>query len=71
MRYLDAFGGRAAMARPDQPIFPFMDLANEQRWAVRPNRGRLPWWVLSRARRVPGTRAMDYLALLRMLRIAR
>jgi hydroxysqualene dehydroxylase len=68
MRYLGVFGGRATLARPDEPIFPFMDLTNEQRWAVRPNRGRLPWWVFSRARRVPGTRSKNYLALLRVLR---
>ncbi len=69
MRYLDAFGGRTAMSGPDEPIFPFHDLANDQHWAIRPNRGRFPWWVLSRARRVPGTRAIDYLALRRILRI--
>ena len=69
MRYLDAFAGRSAMARPDEPTFPFLDLANDQRWAVRPNRGRYPWWVLSRARRVPGTRLMNYLALRRILGI--
>jgi squalene-associated FAD-dependent desaturase len=69
MRYLDAFAGRSAMATPDEPTFPFLDLANDQRWAVRPNRGRYPWWVLSRARRVPGTHLMNYLALRRILGI--
>ena len=28
------------------------------RWTLRPNLGRIPWWMLSRGRRVPGTRAM-------------
>jgi hydroxysqualene dehydroxylase len=68
MRYLEVFGGRSALARPDAPMFPFIDLTNDQRWAIRPNRGRLPWWVLSRARRVPGTGPKDYLALARILR---
>src|SRR5277367_4577387 len=68
MRYLDPFGGRSMMARPDEPTFPFIDLANKQRWAVRPNRGLLPWWVFSRGRRVPGTKPTNYLALLRILR---
>ena len=36
--------------------------------ACGPNRGRVPWWVLSPARRVPGTRARDYLAALRLRR---
>ncbi|HLB96784.1 MAG TPA: FAD-dependent oxidoreductase, partial [Acetobacteraceae bacterium] len=40
-----------------------------QRWTIRPNRGIFPWWVFSRARRVPGTTPMDYLALLRVLRL--
>src|SRR5262249_39217491 len=34
----------------------------------RPNPGRLPWWILSKQRRAPGTRATDYLALLRLRR---
>ncbi len=69
MRYLGVFGGRAALARPDEPMFPFVDLTNGERWTVRPNRGRLPWWVFARARRVPNSRPMDYLALLRILRM--
>jgi squalene-associated FAD-dependent desaturase len=68
MRYLGRFAGRSMMARPDEPAFPFIDLANQQRWAVRPNRGLVPWWVFSRKRRVPGTSPMDYLAMLRILR---
>jgi hypothetical protein len=32
------------------------------------NRGRLPWWIFSRQRRVPGTRLGDYFALLRLRR---
>ncbi len=55
---------------PDRPIFPFMDLATGARWTVRPNAGRLPWWVLARGRRVPGTRARDYLGLLALRRPA-
>src|SRR5271165_1650998 len=69
MRYLDAFAGRAAMVGPAEPTFPFIDLTNDRRWAVRPNRGRWPWWVLSRARRVPETRPINYLALRRILRV--
>jgi hydroxysqualene dehydroxylase len=69
MRYLGVFGGRSALARPDEPMFPFIDLTNQQRWTVRPNRGLFPWWVFSRARRVPGTTPMDYLALLRIMRM--
>ena len=54
---------------PAEPVFPFIDLSNGLRWTLRPNRGRIPWWVLSGKRRVPGTRATDHLALLRLRRI--
>jgi squalene-associated FAD-dependent desaturase len=47
-------------------MFPFMDLATGRRWTLRPNPGRIPWWVLSRKRRAPGTHATDHLALLRL-----
>ncbi len=62
--YLDAIGGTAALAGPAEPMFPFHELATGARWVVRPNRGRVPWWVLSPGRRVPGTRARDYVRLL-------
>jgi squalene-associated FAD-dependent desaturase len=35
---------------------------------VAPGQGRIPWWILDSARRVPGTRARDYLALLSLRR---
>ena len=56
------------MKGPPGADFPFVDLTSGERWTVRPNAGRLPWWVLSKARRVPGTRAADYLALGKLLR---
>ncbi len=67
--FLDTVGARSTLAMPAEPIFPFLDLSNGQRWVLRPNRGRIPWWVLSGKRRVPGTRAADHLALLRLRRI--
>ena len=44
-----------------------MDLATDERWSVRPNLGRVPWWILAPRRRVPHTRAIEYLALSRLL----
>ncbi|HEX6979393.1 MAG TPA: hydroxysqualene dehydroxylase HpnE [Alphaproteobacteria bacterium] len=43
--------------------FPFVDLTTGESWTLRPNAGWLPWWIFSRARRVPGTAASDYLRL--------
>jgi squalene-associated FAD-dependent desaturase len=59
-----------ALTGPDEALFDFADLKTGERWALRPNAGRLPWWVLSQARRVPGTRARDYLAPLGILKAA-
>ncbi|MEO8715938.1 MAG: FAD-dependent oxidoreductase, partial [Acetobacteraceae bacterium] len=68
--YLDEIGGAGALAGPDQPMFPFLDLRDGARWVLRPNPGRLPWWVLAPSRRVPGTRARDYVRLLDLRSIA-
>ncbi len=45
-------------------VFAFIDAQTGQRWSLRPNRGAVPWWILRRARRVPDTRAADYLEAL-------
>lgn len=61
--FLDQVGSRDTMAGPKTPAFPFMDLSTGERWTVRPNLGRLPWWLFSPKRRVLGTRLRDYLDL--------
>lgn len=63
-----AIGARGPLAGPEHADFGFADLASGERWTVRINDGRLPWWVLARGRRVPGTRAGDYLQLRHLLR---
>ena len=68
LAFLRTVGGAATMKGPPSADFPFVDLATGERWSVRPNAGRVPWWVLSKARRVPRTKAADYLALARLLR---
>lgn len=66
---LDRIGARDRLvAAADPAEFPFLDLGTGERWALRPNGGSLPWWMLMPSRRVPGTRLRDYLALLRLLR---
>ncbi|WP_206668037.1 hydroxysqualene dehydroxylase HpnE [Pseudoroseomonas oryzae] len=67
-RYLSAIGAEERLEGPDEAAFPFLDLRDGTRWVLRPNNGRLPWWVLQSGRRVPGTRPQDYLALARLLR---
>jgi len=67
--YLNTIGAIETLAMPAEPVFPFMDLRDRTRWVLRPNLGRIPWWVLSRTRRVPGTRVRDQLSLLRLRKV--
>jgi squalene-associated FAD-dependent desaturase len=51
----------------EEAIFPFCDVKTGERWAVHPNKGRIPWWVLRPKRRVPDTRLSDYRDLARIV----
>jgi hydroxysqualene dehydroxylase len=68
LAYVDAIGARDTLTGPGAPVFPFFDLATQERWTLRLNRGRVPWWVLSADRRVPGARLGEYAALLKLAR---
>jgi squalene-associated FAD-dependent desaturase len=68
LAFLRRIGGLDAVTTAPHAEFPFADLATGERWTLRPNAGRLPWWILDARRRVPGTRAPDYLAPLSVLR---
>ena len=59
--FLEKIDAADTLVGPAPAEFPFFDLRTERRWKVRPNRGAIPWWVFSEARRVPGTRAAAYL----------
>ncbi|MBU6506800.1 MAG: hydroxysqualene dehydroxylase HpnE [Alphaproteobacteria bacterium] len=68
--FIDAVGARGTLTGPGAPAYPFLDRATGERWTLRFNRGRIPWWMASPARRVPGTNLGDYLKAL-VLRRAR
>lgn len=61
LAYLDRIGAHDALAGPDDCVFDFCDLSTGERWRLRPNAGRAPWWIFSPARRTPGATALDYL----------
>ncbi len=65
--YLRAVGAADRLIGPAAAEFQFVDLASGQRWTLRLNDGRVPWWIFDPARRVPGTRPLDYVALTRLL----
>jgi len=69
MAYLDTIGASGTLTGPRQPLFPFIDIPSGERWTLRPNPGRLPWWIAAPSRRVPDTGLGDYLRLAAVPRI--
>jgi squalene-associated FAD-dependent desaturase len=67
LAFLDRIGGRRLLEEPRHAAFNFFDLASKESWVLRPNDGRLPWWIFARNRRVPGTSALDYVRLANLL----
>ncbi len=65
--YLRRIGAETALEGPEHAELAFVDLATKERWRLCPNDGPVPWWIFVPARRVPGTRWRDYLALTRLL----
>jgi hydroxysqualene dehydroxylase len=65
--YLRTIGALDHLAGPDRAEFNFADIHTGERWTIRPNDSALAVWILDPARRVPGTSAKDYLALLKLL----
>ncbi|MGO8918195.1 MAG: hydroxysqualene dehydroxylase HpnE [Stellaceae bacterium] len=66
MAYLREIEATATVTGPAEAKFDFLDLGSGERWAVRPNLGRVPWWIFRESRRIPGTSAWDYLRGLRL-----
>ncbi len=68
MAYLEDIGASDGLVGPARAAFSFVELPSGGRWTVRPNAGRLPWWILRPSRRVPGSTARDYLRALALAR---
>jgi hydroxysqualene dehydroxylase len=67
LRYLRLLGAEGRLVGPAKAEIPFFDLASREQWTLRINDGRFPWWIFNSRKRVPGTRAHDYLPLARLL----
>jgi hydroxysqualene dehydroxylase len=67
--YIKEIGATEAFQVPRHPAFPFVDLKTGDRWTIRPNHGRIPWWIVRDGRNVPETRLTDYLGMARITRI--
>ncbi len=67
-RYLDLLGARHTLQGPGEPIFPWFDLNEQRGWTVRLSPGKIPFWLLSKRRRVPGMTLKETTALVRLMR---
>ena len=65
--YLGRIGSIDSLSGPGAAVFDFADLKNGERWRLRPNESRVPWWLFDRKRRAPGTALHEYFAPLAML----
>ena len=68
LAYLAECGAADELWGPTEAVFPFRDIATGERWALRPNGGRLPWWLCAPSRRAPDGGLLDYLGALARLR---
>jgi hydroxysqualene dehydroxylase len=68
LEFLRIIGSEHRLIGPAAAEFPFLDLKNGARWTLRFNDGPLPLWIFDSGRRVPGTHALDYLSMARLLR---
>jgi hydroxysqualene dehydroxylase len=65
--FLRTIGSEHRLIGPPAAEFPFLDLKSGARWTLRFNDGRLPLWIFDPRRRVPGTHALEYLSMARLL----
>ena len=70
LAYLAECGAADERRGPPRAAFPFLDLDTGERWTVRPNAGRLPWWLCAGSRRAPDGGLLDHLGGLMRLRKA-
>lgn len=66
MDYLRRTDALDTLVGPAEAEYPFIDLETGERWTFAPNRSRIPWWLLSRKRRVLGTAFGDYMSVRRL-----
>lgn len=67
-RYLDIIGARGTLKGSQEPIFPWFDLSDGTAWSLRLSSGKIPFWLFSKKRRVPGMRLKDALALQKIMK---
>ena len=57
LAYVRTIGASDRLVGPATAEFPFIDLATNERWVLRPNEGRLAWWIFDAQPPRAGTRS--------------
>jgi squalene-associated FAD-dependent desaturase len=65
--YARSIGTEAGLVGPKRAQFAFVDLKSNRRWQLDLGDGRLPLWLFDKARRVPDTGVLDYVALMPLI----
>ena len=65
--YLKVIGNESGLIGQSNVRIPFIDLRTGKRWAIRPNYGKIPWWIFSDSRRVPNSSWFNYLSILKLM----
>jgi hydroxysqualene dehydroxylase len=63
---IESVGARGEWREEADPGVAFADFLSGERWRLRPNPGRAPWWLLDPERRGPCLKISDYWALHRL-----
>jgi squalene-associated FAD-dependent desaturase len=71
MRYLQRTGAQNGLTGPEKAGVACVDIRSLQRWAIAPNDGPIPFWLFDEKRRVPDTRASDYVEIAKLLMVGR
>ncbi|MEN3375981.1 MAG: hydroxysqualene dehydroxylase [Hyphomicrobiales bacterium] len=67
LAYLKTIGAADRLVGPKTSEFAFMDLATGERWTIDINDGPLPLWLFDARRRPLGTKATDFLGMVKLL----
>jgi len=65
--YLRTIGATDKLAGPQDASFAFADVRNGKRWTIALNDGPVPWWMLDRTRRAPGSSILEHVAIAKLL----
>ena len=49
-----------------EPKFNFFDIDNRKSWSIKLNNGVIPFWIINKSTRIPGTGLLDYFSIFKL-----